>query len=316
MAVCLSASAARAAGKAALWIADANDDQVDEYLPAQLQQSGNTPVRITLPIGSAPYGVCFDASNNLWVVDAAQQILKFRAQDLKKLQAIVPSPAVTIGSSSFGDINGCAFDSHGNLWVVDENTNSLYKISAHQLQTTNLSITPAVVISSDDMAGAAPGFVTFDHQGNLWTDGRDTEQLYKFGAGQLTSSGNKHPKVILSGGGSLSDPGQIGFDPQGNLWVPSYEFSTVVMFKKSQLGKTNNDAPAVTISSASLFGPWGLAFHGAQLWILDYSDGEAQEFLHSQIKSSGSPAANVELTGAAAVNNWGITFGPAFGTPQ
>ena len=307
----VAAPAARAAS-GALWIADADNHRVDEYLPSQLQSS-HTPTPLTVSIGAAPYGVCFDKSKNLWVIDSDEQILGFTASELKKLPT-APSPTVTITSSSFKDIVGCAFDKHGNLWLADLDKDSLDKISAAQLKAGSGIITPAVIITdSAEMSSAAPGFVTFDKSGNLWMDGRDDEELFEFSASELTSGGDKTAAVVLGGGGSLSDPGQIGFDGHGNLWVSSYDDNTVVEFPKRQISSSNNDAPTVTISSSSLDGPWGLAFHGSDLWVMDYGDGNAQEFIPSQIKRSGSPAPKVLLTGAAATDSWGITFGPAFG---
>jgi len=288
-----------------------DNHQVDEYLPSQLKSS-HTPTPLTVSIGAAPYGACFDKSNNLWVTDNAEKILGFTASELKKLPT-APSPAVTISSSSFSDIFGCAFDKHGNLWLVDRDNFSLDEISAAQLKAGG-SITPAVIITdSAEISAAVPGFVTFDTSGNLWTDGRDDEKLFKFSASQLTSTGDKTAAVVLGGGGSLADPGQIGFDGHGNLWVTSFDDDTVVEFPKGQLSTSNNDAPAVTISSSSLDGPWGLAFHGSNLWVMDYSNGNAQEFTPGQIKTTGSPAPKVLLTGAAAIDSWGITLGPAFG---
>jgi sugar lactone lactonase YvrE len=308
--VCVAASAARAAS--ALWVVDSTNNQIDEYLPGQLTSS-HMPTPLIVPIGSAPYGACFDQSNNLWVTDDAQELLEFSAKDLKKLPT-APSPKATITSSSFIDIVGCTFDRHGNLWLADLNNNSLDKISARQLKAGSGSITPAVIITdSAEMSGAYPGFVTFDKAGNLWTDGRDDDELFKFSASQLTSGGDKTAAVVLMGGGSLSDPGQIGFDGHGNLWVTSYGADTVVEFPKHQLGSSNDDPPAVTISSPTLAGPWGLAFHGGKLWVMDYDDGNAQKFSHMQIKSSGASAPKILLTGAAAADSWGITFGPRFG---
>jgi sugar lactone lactonase YvrE len=306
----VAAPAARAAS-GALWIADADNGRIDEYLPSQLKSS-HTPTPLTISISSAPYGACFDKSNNLWVIDDDEQILGFTAAELKKLPT-APSPTVTITSSSFKDIVGCAFDKHGNLWLADLDKDSLDEISAAQLKAGG-SITPAVIITdSAEMSSAAPGFVTFDKSGNLWTDGRDDDELFEFSASQLSSGGDKTAAVVLKGGGSLGDPGQIGFDGHGNLWVSSYDEDTVVEFPKRQISTSNNDAPAVTISSSSLDGPWGLAFHGSDLWVLDYGDGNGQEFISAQIKGSGSPAPKVLLTGAAATDSWGITFGPAFG---
>ncbi|SRR5579875_920948 len=310
--VCLTAPAARAAS-AALWIADAGNLRIDEYLPVELK-SGHTPIPLTIKLGAFPWGVCFDTSHNLWVTDDNEEILEFKASDLKKLPQNI-SPAVTITSTStFSDIVGCTFDSHGNLWVVDLDNNSLDEISAKQLKAGTGDITPAITITDTaEMSSAHPAFLTFDQAGNLWTDGRDDDKLFKFSASQLKSGGNKTAAVVLGAGGSLSDPGQIGFDGHGNLWVTSYGTDTVVMFPKGHVKTSNDDPPAVTISSSTLVGPWCLRFRGGHLWVLDYDDGNAQEFLPSQIKSSGSPAPKILLTGAAAPDSWGMTFGPAFG---
>jgi streptogramin lyase len=308
--VCAAAPAARAAS-AALWIADSENLQVDEYLPSKLKGS-RAPTPVTISIGLDPYGVCFDQSKNLWVADDSNEILELTAKSLKKLPA-TPTPAVTISSSSFKEIVGCAFDKNGNLWVADLDNNSLDEVSTTQLKASG-SITPAIIITdTTQMSSADPGFVTFDKSGNLWTDGRDDEELFKFSASQLTSGGNKTAAVVLGGGGSLADPGQIGFDGKGNLWVTSYDFDTVVMFPKSDLGSSNNDAPAVTIDSSSLDGPWGLGFSGGNLWIVNYNNGNADEFVPSQVKTSGAPAPKVILTGAAAADSWQMTFGPALG---
>jgi sugar lactone lactonase YvrE len=307
--LCGAAPAARAAS--ALWIADADNLRVDEYLPGKLKKS-HAPTPVTISIGAVPNGVCFDQSKNLWVADESNEIFEFTAKSLKKLPA-TPTPAVTISSSSFEEIEGCAFDKNGNLWLADLDNNSLDEVSTTQLKASG-SITPAIIITDTaEMSSAAPGFVTFDKSGNLWTDGRDDEELFEFSASQLTSGGNQTAAVVLGGGGSFSDPGQIGFDGKGNLWVTSYEFDTVVMFPKSDLASSNNDAPAVTIDSSSLDGPWGLGFSNGNLWIVNYNSGNADKFVPNQLKTSGAPVPKVILTGAAAEDSWQITFGPALG---
>jgi sugar lactone lactonase YvrE len=308
--VCVAAPAARA-GSDALWIGASGDSRVDEYLPSQLKSSG-TPTPLTISVGTYAYGACFDKSKNLWVTDDDEEILEFTASELKKLPT-VPSPAVTISSSSFAVVTSCAFDKHGNLWVGDYDNNSLDEISAAQLKAGSGPITPAVIITG---SFAEPAFVTFDKSGNLWTDGEANDELFEFSASQLTSGGSKTAKVVLEGGGSLSDPGQIGFDGKGNLWVTNYGSGTgdtVVRFSKSQLISSNDDPPTVTISSSSLVGPWGLAFDSGDLWVLNYGDYDALEFSPGQLKSSGTVTPKVVLTGATTRFNWQITFGPAFG---
>jgi sugar lactone lactonase YvrE len=309
--VCVAAPGARA-GSDALWIADAGNQRVDEYLPTQIKSSG-TPTPITIPIGSYDFGLCFDKSKNLWVTGEDGDILKLTASSLKKLPT-APSPAVTIGSPSFNFIWGCTFDKHGNLWVADHGNNSLDEISKAQLKTSSTSITPAVIITDTADALARPSFVTFDKSGNLWTDNGNGPDLLEFSRSQLSSTGSKTAAVVLMGGGSFGGPGQIGFDKHGNLWVANYSGEPVVMFSKSQLSASNNDAPAVTISSSSLDSAWTLAFNSGDLWVMDWTNGNAQEFSSSQLESGGTPAPPVVLTDAAAGTSYkDITFGPAYG---
>lgn len=302
-----------AAASSALWVAD-GADQIDEYLPSQLHSS-HTAKPVTIPLGTKPYGVCFDPSHNLWVTTIDQQLLEFSSKSLKKLPH-VPSPVATISSSSFKEVNGCTFDQQGDLWLADAANDSLDEVSATQLKAGTASITPPVIITdSVDKSTLEVSFVTFDKQGNLWTDARGSTQLAMYSAAQLSSGGDKPASVILGGGGSLvADSGQIGFDPNGNLWVSEYDDNAVTMFPKSSLGASNNDSPSVVLINPDYFeGQWGLAFHGANLWALNTFDGEAQEFKPNQLASGGDQAPKVILTGAGAEDSWQITFGPAFG---
>ena len=310
--VAINSPAARAA---ALWIADSNNARIVEYQASELGVT-HTPTGLSVPIGSAPYGACFDKSNNLWVADSAEQILEFSETSLSKLPT-APSPLVTITSSSFVDIDGCAFDKHGDLWVADYKNDSVDEISAAQLRAGSGSITPAVIITDTaQIASAQLSFVTFDKKGNLWTDSLTDDELFEFSASQLSSGGNKTAAVVLGGGGALSDPGQIAFDGHGNLWVSSPDADTVVMFPKSDLSTSNNNAPSITLSSADFDQPWGLAFRGSDLWVVNFTGGSALEFVPKQLKSGGTTTPKVILTGAAAANSWEIIFGPKLGKQE
>jgi sugar lactone lactonase YvrE len=313
-AMCVAAPAAW--GKSAVWVADSFDSQVEEYLPSQLKSS-HTPSAITIPIGEHVWGVCFDKSNNLWVMAGGsesqdEEILGFDSSQLKKLPT-APTPDVTITSSSFVGIAGCTFDKHGNLWLADYESYSLDEVSAAQLKAGTASITPAVIITSSMTPLAEVSFVTFDASGNLWTVSGTEQEVFEFKASQLSSGGAKTAAVTLDGGGGLGEPAGIGFDDHGNLWVANYGSGTLVRFPKSDLGASNDDAPDITISSSSLVGPWGLVFQSSDLWVLNYGNGDAEKFELSKLKKSGAPAPKVLLTGAAGTGNWQITLGPARG---
>ena len=306
-------AATPATAASALWVADENL-QIDEYLPSQLHNNKH-PKALTIPLGTVPFGVCFDAAKNLWVTTIDQNVLEFAAKDLKKLPH-PPSPVATITSSSFKLINGCTFDPQGNLWLADAVNNSIDEISAQQLKAGTGTITPAVVITdSADSSLLEPSFVTFDKEGSLWADSRGSQLLSKYTASQLTSGGDKPAAVILQGGGSLSaDPGQIAFDSQGNLWVAQFNANLADMFPKSILGASNNDTPSVVVIIQDFSeGAWGLAFKGSNLWVLNGFNGDIDEFVPKQLKTGGSLSPKAILSGAAKESSWQITFGPAFG---
>ncbi len=130
--------------------------------------------------------------------------------------------------------------------------------------------------------------MTFDKAGNAWVDSKDGDQIAKFSAGELTSSGIKSADVLLSDDGgctNLCSPGEIAFDQRGNLWVPNEDANTVVEYTKDQLTSSGKPAPAVTLSSAIFDAPWGAVFDtSGNLVVMNYSDGEIAKFTSQTVE--------------------------------
>lgn len=320
--VCGSAPAAWAGGS--VWIADSNNFQIAEILPNQLKHSGQPAevINESAAITGDVTGLCFDKKKNLWVTDFSEQLLEFTPAQLKGLNASSnsPTPAVTITSTSFSDINGCTFDSEGNLWLVDQDRPGLDEISTAQLKAGG-SITPAKTIS-DSAEFLFPTFLAFDKAGNLWVTnthggpfGTGPTHLLAFSPSQVASGGTQTAAVKISSA-ILDVPGELTFDNHGNLWVPNFGNNTVVMFAEKDLGTSGSPSPAVTLSSAAFNGPYGMAFQNGDsgpLWIMNDNDGTLIEFVPSRIKSSGSPTPKVSLSNASATFATQITFGPVDG---
>jgi sugar lactone lactonase YvrE len=324
--LCGTAPAAWAGGS--VWIADSDNFQIAEILPKQLKHSGqpaevvNESAALSSAIRAFPTGICFDKKKNLWVADFNEQLLEFTSAQLKGLNASSnsPTPAVTITSPSFNDINGCTFDSDGNLWLVDQDAPGLDEISKTQLKAGG-SITPAKIIS-DSAEFLFPTFLAFDKSGNLWVTntagspfGAGPTHLLAFSPSQVASGGTQTAAVKISSA-ILDVPGELTFDNHGNLWVPNYGNNTVVMFAKKDLATSGSPAPAIMLSSAAFNGPYGMAFQNGNsgpLWIMNDNDGTLNEFMPSQIKSGGSPTPKVSLSNASATFAAQITFGPVDG---
>jgi len=295
-----------------LWVAFESGGGIESYTSGQLKKSG-TPSPVGLSTFSEAIGLAFDKSHNLWATVGHLEVVRFTVAQLKGLKTNPsPTPGVIITSTStFGNLGGCNFDHQGNLWVLDEDKGSIDELSKAQLDAGTGDVTPAIVITSSDLAG--PSFVAFDGAGNAWVESYSNDKIAEFSASQLTSGGSKSPTVLLSddGSGSLSGPGEIAFDKKGNLWVANIDADTVVEFAKGQLTSSGDPTPTVTLSSAIFSEPWGLASDSSgNLVVMNYNDGTIAKLTSKQLKVSGAPVPKVSVTGTATENQQ-IIFGPA-----
>ena len=107
----------------ALWVTDLFANTISRYLPSQLLSSGEKQPAIVLSANGVsiahPTGIAFDAANNLWISNAADDaVVGFRPPQLTATGA--PKPFVTVKptETSINGPAGLAFDSFGNLWVA------------------------------------------------------------------------------------------------------------------------------------------------------------------------------------------------------
>lgn len=106
-----------------LWVSDLLANTLSAYSAAQLSTSGEKEPAIVLQRTSqslaSPSGIAFDAANNLWVANTANQtVTAFRPP--QRATSGAPAPFVTLEGVDvpFGTPAGLAFDSDGSLWVV------------------------------------------------------------------------------------------------------------------------------------------------------------------------------------------------------
>jgi sugar lactone lactonase YvrE len=253
---------------------------------------------------SYPYGLAFDAGNNLWVADGQTgRIMKFSAPFTTFENAsIVIGPSVYFNGilgSGLQSPTEIAFDSGGNLWVVDTNNGRILRFNAPlssgeqaSLVIGKQNLTDSGVASLTASYLVEPRGLAFDATGNLWVSdvlqNRVLEFKSPFASGESASVVLGQPDFTTNTAAgdsskSLSGPESIAFDRLGNLWIADGQYR-VVEFSPPF---SNFEAASLVLGSASLSGgsvfasgqsalhyPTGLAF-GADgtLWVTSGGSG-------------------------------------------
>lgn len=193
---------------------------------------------------SGPWGITFDASGNLWVVDSGNgRVLEFQPPFETGMNAslVVGEPDFVSYCNSYmrGDcgtrtvLNGpivLAFDLSGNLWVAETQSTSKggrlleFKPPFKNGMEASLVIEPVY-----------PSSLTFDSAGDLWMGG--------FGLGVFEFnppfSDNMNASLALAGytravssydyvSETIAAPYGLSFDSAGNLWVSDFRGSMLI----------------------------------------------------------------------------------------
>jgi len=155
-------------------------------------------VRSTFASGlSAPYGLTFDSTGNLFVAAGGGQILKFTPLGVQS----------TFATGLVFPID-LAFDSTGNLFVADYGSGNIYKFTPDGVRTTFASLN-------------LPEGLAFDVAGNLFVGEVGTGHIYKFTPGGVRTT-------FASGFvGEIN----LTFDSAGNLFVSGSLGSGVNVYK-------------------------------------------------------------------------------------
>jgi sugar lactone lactonase YvrE len=180
-----------------LWVLSRYYKKIIKFTAAQIVRSGEplpsvvltqTTVDGLLTLESV-HALAFDASGNLWVVNATQNIVMFAAADLNRSAALKPAlrivPFRTDGANNLRFVEDLAFDSSGNLWVsntdIEPDRNRVLKYEVSALQPGVNAVVPAATLNMP--ARVRPKSLAFDNAGSLWVDadvGDGKRQLLKF----------------------------------------------------------------------------------------------------------------------------------------
>lgn len=140
-----------------LWVAFTGVDRVARYNASRLGASSTAAPDLVIEaktpppvIGdlSAPTGLAFDASGNLWV-NFNGTIARLTPADQAGSGALALTPAVQVGLSVTALPDGLVFDESGSLWLA-LSQGKFGRLGSSQL-TSSGSKTPEVVISSPDV---------------------------------------------------------------------------------------------------------------------------------------------------------------------
>jgi len=244
-----------------------------------------------------PSGVAIDPSGNVWVGDGQNASV----QEFKTPFSLGESSSVLLGgyyldhppnATNFGP-NGLAFDSSGNLWVVDGGFNRVLEFAppftnreAASLVIGQSSFTTDSNKNNQSMLNA-PGYIAFDHSGNLWVsdsyDNRVLEFKAPFSNGESASIALGQPSLSSTSANTtqstLNTPAGIAFDTHGNLWVSDEGNNRIVeyvppfstgMNATVVIGQTSYFFSGPGAGNSSVNDPEGLAAGpNGDLWVDD-----------------------------------------------
>lgn len=200
-----------------LWVANAFDNRLEMFTPAQLTTSGSpTPsVVLTNATLNNPLGMAFDGAGALWVASSdADAVVRFTPNQLTVGGAATASVTLTATGASLDRPEGLAFDANGNLWVVNEGVaDTLVKFTPAQLAASGSPV-PDVTISDNGGALADPAGLAFDDAGDLWVanSGGTSNPVVKFDAADLLTTGAPAAAVMIDGFTGMDVP-MIAFEP-------------------------------------------------------------------------------------------------------
>jgi ligand-binding sensor domain-containing protein len=238
-----------------LWTTPGNG-VISELASGQLAGSGSPTPAVTISVTgvSSAASITFDASGNLWFVDAHDgTIVELAAGQLGVSAAV--TPAVTLAAEE--PPAGIAFDATGNLWV--SSTSGFLIEYASNALTASGTPTPAVELY-DASLPSVPA-IAFDAAGTLWAVAPATPSLFGFTKTELGASGTVSPALTITPAPSgLSVAQGLAFDASGNLWITAGGGNAIVELAKADLAASGTPVPLAVLSGTALSNPVALAF--------------------------------------------------------
>ncbi len=176
--------------KASLWISDSGTDDVYVYSLPSMKLSG------TITGFSEPQGMCANSKGDVWVANTGDE-------NVEEFAPGGTSPISTL-SDPTGYPVGCAVDpTTGNLAVTNIfNTSGAGEVLVYK----NASGSPSGVTNPSQYYYY---FVGYDNKGNLYTDGKNSDDDFILSG---AASGSSSAHTITLSGGTVYFPGMTQWD--------------------------------------------------------------------------------------------------------
>ncbi|EHQ25599.1 MBG domain-containing protein [Mucilaginibacter paludis] len=192
--------------------------------------AGNTNATGTAATFHSPFGVAVDASGNVYVADAGNNLIR-KISPVGVVSTFAGSGVAgsangTGTAASFNNPFGIATDVQGNLYVSDVNSNLIRKITPGGVVTTLAGSGSAGSVNGTGTAASfnTPYSLTTDMQGNVYVADYGNQLIRKITpAGVVTTlAGTVGSSGFVNGTGTAAKfnyPRSVATDAAGNVYV-------------------------------------------------------------------------------------------------
>ncbi len=328
-----------------LWVADYGHNRVLEFLPPftddepaavvigqdSMNGSGAGTSATNL---SAPDGLAFDPSGDLWVSDFGNnRVLEFvppfatgMSARLVLGQTGFTGSAPGIGPRNFSGPAGLSFNGSA-LWVSDYYSNRVLEFVTplHNGSSASLVLGQSTLFGYLGGVSAVnlskPDAVAVDAHGDIWVSDSGNNRVVEFAAPVRT---NESASLVLGqpdlssrsahGASDLSDPGGLALDARGDVWVADTGHNRTLEFGDATLadgadpvavlGQRNLSTHGPSASPTGENGPTAIAFDAAgDAWVVDSGNHRVLGYLPERF------ALTFRATGLPSTDPWSVQVG-------
>lgn len=206
--------------------------------PSFVGYSGNGGLA-SVALFNGPYSVATDASNNLYIADVFNNVIRKVDFSTKKVNAIAGNHTAGFSgdgaaatSAQLSNPYGIALDKKGNLYIADALNNRIRKVDATTQNISTIAGTSTAGSTGDGgLATAAtlnyPYAIAIDTAGNIFIADKGNKRVRK-----ITASTQKI-STIFNNGHTLTG---IAVDVAGNIFVSDSVSNTVIRIDRKNYG--------------------------------------------------------------------------------